>query len=284
MMENDFKFDESSCLQFVEGTKRVIASLPARQRKEDFAAIFNCIDNTTLNSTDCDSTVADFCRTTLSLSLSGRQERQHVASVCVYPTFVSHARKFLDNSGIAVAAVAGCFPTGQTFPAIKADEVAMAVDQGADEIDYVINRGFALSGRFDLVSLEVSEAKRRCGDKATLKVILETGELNDPQTIYAASVAAMRGGADFIKTSTGKIAVGATPLAAYVMLNAIAHFNKKTKKSVGFKVAGGLSDSDSLLLYYYMTKNLLDIESISNQIFRVGTSRLTKQVFDFLTV
>ncbi|MBQ3949814.1 MAG: deoxyribose-phosphate aldolase, partial [Bacteroidales bacterium] len=211
--------------------------------------VFTCIDNTTLNGSDSQLSVETFCRATREMYLTdGKQS--HVASVCVYPRFVGVAKKELENSGINVASVAGGFPAGQTPQHIKTEEVKYVVEEGADEVDFVINRGDFLTGNTKAVFDEVAAAKEVCGNSALLKVIIETGELQTPENVYNASRLVLDAGADFVKTSTGKIPVGATPEAAYVMLLAMRDYIKISKKTVGFKAAGGISNPSDALIYY----------------------------------
>ena len=239
--------------------------------------VFACIDNTTLNATDNEQTVEAFCRRTLSMS-----EKMKVAAVCVYPRFVAVAKSVLAGSGIRVASVAGAFPHGQLDIALKAEEVRRAVGEGADEVDVVLSRGELLAGHHDTVRDEVAAMKQACGDR-TLKVILETGELSTPENIRRAAMLAMEGGADFIKTSTGKSGTGATPEAAATMLEAIADYVKIYKKNVGFKAAGGIRKPEEALLYAETAKKIMDDNYINSQTFRIGASSLTEAVFSLLT-
>ena len=205
-----------------------------------------------------------------------------VAAVCVYPRFVSVAKRVLDNSGIMVASVAGAFPHGQLPINLKVEEVKYAIGEGADEIDMVLSRGALLAGEDNVVRDEVAMMKEACQGR-TLKVILETGELPSPTLITKASLLAIEGGADFIKTSTGKIGVGATLEAAEVMLKCIADSVKINKKRVGFKAAGGISTPEEALAYAEMAKKILGEEYINNQSFRIGASRLTDRLYSILT-
>ena len=241
--------------------------------------LFNCIDNTTLGGTDSTKSVEKFCAETVKMC---NENIGHVASVCVYPKHVATAKNVLKGTPVRVASVAGGFPAGQLPPHLKIEEVRYAVEQGADEIDYVINRGDFLSGNENLVFEEVSTAKKVCGN-SLLKVIIETGELESMDNIYRASMLVMQAGADFIKTSTGKIAVGATIEAANVMLSAIADFQKKYKKLIGFKAAGGISTVEQALSYMQLAEKLYGTKNINKQYFRIGTSRLTQQIFKNLT-
>ncbi len=243
--------------------------------KELALRVFSCIDNTTLNGTDNEAQVEAFCQHTLDLS------PLRVAAVCVYPRFVAVARKTLAGSGIRVASVAGAFPHGQLPIALKVEEVKYAVGEGADEIDMVLSRGALLAGEDNLVSDEVSLMKEACQGR-TLKVILETGEFS-PTLIAKASQLSIDGGADFIKTSTGKIAVGATLEAAEIMLTVINENVKKGKKRVGFKAAGGISTPEEALAYAEMAKKIMGDDFVNNQTFRIGASRLTDRLFAILT-
>lgn len=240
--------------------------------------VFSCIDNTTLNATDNDASVEAFCAKTLEMNLSPST----VAAVCVYPRFVRTAAKVLAGSGIKVASVAGAFPHGQIDISLKVEEARRAVGDGADEIDMVLSRGALLAGDYDTVHAEVTAMKQACGD-STLKVILETGELPTSEHIRRAAMLAMEGGADFIKTSTGKSGVGATPEAAKVMLEAIADYVKICKKTIGFKAAGGISTPEDALLYADLAKKLMGDNYINSQTFRIGASRLTGKLYSLLT-
>lgn len=242
--------------------------------KELARRVFSCIDNTTLNGTDNEEHVASFCRHTLELG--------KVAAVCVYPRFVKVARNILRSSDIKVASVAGAFPHGQLPIHLKVEEVKYAVGEGADEIDMVLSRGALLAGEENRVRDEVAVMKEACQGK-TLKVILETGELPSPTLIEKASQLAIDGGADFIKTSTGKIGVGATLEAAETMLSVIAQNVKKSVKKVGFKAAGGISTPEEAMAYAELAKKILGDDYVNNQTFRIGASRLTDRLHSILT-
>ncbi len=241
--------------------------------------VFGCIDNTTLNATDNNTSVEAFCRRTKEMSLA---DSTNVAAVCVYPMFVTVAKRILESSGIKVASVAGAFPHGQLPLNLRVDEVHSVIDDGADEVDIVINRGLLLAGEDDAIRDEVAAMKTACGDK-TLKVILETGELPSPTLIAKAAQLAIDGGADFIKTSTGKIATGATLDAAEIMLNVINDNLKKTKNSVGFKAAGGIRKPEDALAYAELATRILGEEYINKQTFRIGASSLTEAMHSLLT-
>lgn len=241
--------------------------------------VFSCIDNTTLTATDTDASVEDFCRHTLALWGAAYGP---VAAVCVYPRFVAVAKRVLEGSGIRVASVAGAFPHGQLPLELKVAEVKYAVGQGADEVDMVLSRGLVLEGDADGVVREVQAMKEACQGR-TLKVILETCELPSPTLVAQASQLAIDGGADFIKTSTGKGASGVTLEAAETMLDVIMQNVKKTSKKVGFKAAGGISEPTEALAYAQLAKKILGDDYVKNQTFRIGASRLTDRLAAFLT-
>lgn len=267
--------------QIINKLRQSVASSDVEEMKKDLRRVFSCIDNTTLNGDDTANKVAQFCELTKNYVLRSGEGTVNVASVCVYPTFVALAKKKLSGTSIMTAAVAGGFPSGQTSTNVKMEEVRYVVDEGADEIDFVINRGRFLCGDLNYVFDEIAQA-REIGHDKKLKVILETGELESAENIYNASMLALDAGADFVKTSTGKIAKGASAEAAFAMLLAMREYVKKTKKQVGIKVSGGISDPMESLVYYRMTKIILDIENIDKQNFRVGASRLTSSVFKLL--
>ena len=240
--------------------------------------IFSCIDNTSLGGADTQATITNLCLQSVSMQSN---TVPHVAAVCVYPVFVRHAKKMLESKGIRVASVACAFPAGQSPIEVKLHEVRYALDEGADEIDMVLSRGAFLEGKRQQCFDEIAAIKEACGNRL-LKVILETGELHHPETIYDASMLAMEAGADFIKTSTGKIGVGATQEAAQMMLKAIADFHKISKKWVGFKAAGGISTPEDALIYYREAVKVYGFQNISYQNFRIGASRLTEKLFALL--
>ena len=248
---------------------------------EDLKLILSCIDNTTLEGADTREKVKSLCERSIAMQ-DPQKGIGHVAAVCVYPVFVRQAKELLSGSGIRVASVAGAFPAGQSPIHVKVAEVEYAVAEGADEIDMVISRGALLEGDYDRVRSEVAAIKQACGE-AHLKAILETGELQSEENIRRASELAIEGGADFIKTSTGKIAISATPEAAEVMLKVIADHYQKTGKLVGFKAAGGISTPEQALQYLELAKRYMGKEYVNSQFFRIGASRLTNKLFSLLT-
>jgi len=252
--------------------------------RDDYNAlrtVFSCIDNTTLEGNDTRQRVEELCYSSLNM-VDEKRGIGPVAAVCVYPVFVRQACQLLKGSGIRVASVAGAFPSGQSPLPVKLAEVQYAIDEGADEIDMVISRGVLIEGNENYVFDEISSIRHCCQEK-TLKVILETGELLSSSLVLKASEIAINAGADFIKTSTGKIAVSATPEASRVMLETIRTHHEKTGKWVGFKAAGGISTLEQALLYYNLTASIVGEKQINNQFFRIGSSRLPHRLFSFLT-
>lgn len=243
---------------------------------EVYKTIFNCIDLTTLSTTDSPQSVADFTERVNAFD-NEHPELKNVAAICVYPNFAQVVRTVLDVTDVKVACVSGAFPTAQSFLETKIAETALAVASGADEIDIVFNLGNYLDGDWEEVCDEIIEQKHACPD-AHLKVILETGALKTAENIRNASVLSMYSGADFIKTSTGKGYEGATLDAAYVMALAIKEYYEATGNKIGFKAAGGVSTTADAVKYYTVIKEVLGEEWLSNDLFRIGTSRLANNL------
>lgn len=247
---------------------------------EAFRFVLGCIDLTSLEGSDNKQKINNLCQTAINF----KDDSRHIpstAAVCVYPPFVAQAKALLRGTGIQVASVAGAFPAGQSPLDLKVAEVKYAVAAGADEIDMVISRGKFLEGNYQEVYDEIVAIKQACG-QARLKVILETGELKTADNIYAASMIAMEAGADFIKTSTGKIALNATPESFLIMLDAIADFYKQNEKMVGMKPAGGISEAEISLIYVKILENVLGEKWLNKQYFRIGASRLAKKIIEKL--
>ncbi len=239
---------------------------------QTYSDILGMIDLTTLEGSDTIQKVLDLCDQAKSYAALP-DKLPNVAAVCVYPTLVSTARKALENTDIKVASVAGAFPAGQSPLFVKMTEVRYAIDEGAQEIDMVISRGKFLEGEYNLVYDEIAAILEVCKD-AHLKVILETGELKTATNIRRASDIAMQAGAHFIKTSTGKVQPAATPQAMLVMLDAIKNHHKKTGQMVGIKPAGGISDPETALSYYWLTREILGAKWLKKKYLRIGASRL----------
>ncbi|MBR3703257.1 MAG: deoxyribose-phosphate aldolase [Alistipes sp.] len=254
----------------------ICESARANNTTDVYKFCLSAIDLTTLSPCDEEQSVAEFARRAAELTV----EYPHlpgVASICVYPPFVETVGLEIDAMPLRITSVAGGFPSSQTFLEVKMLEVAMALENGADEVDIVLNVGKILSGALDEAANEV-EVLREESDGATLKVILETGALRTPELIRQASLLAMQAGADFIKTSTGKIDVAATPEAAVVMCHAIKDFYAKSGRKVGFKAAGGIRTAEDAALYYTIVKEILGEEWLTPELFRIGASSLANNL------
>lgn len=264
--------------EFVEQQIAEILAQKPEINSETCKQLIGFIDLTTLEGSDNAAKVQLLCKTAYGVENTVKGIPS-VAAVCVYPVLVKTACDELGDRPISVAAVAGAFPSGQSPLELRLEEVRYAVEQGADEIDMVISRGRFLAGERDFLKEEVKRHKEACG-KAHLKVILETGELKDPNLIYEASMIAMEEGADFIKTSTGKIQPAATLEAAFVMLTAISDFYKKTGKKIGFKPAGGISEPADAAKYLHLVQSIAGNEWVNNHLFRIGASRLLNKLVE----
>lgn len=259
-----------------KGLKRVSKMIPESPGKHLLMDILNLIDLTSLNSTDYKSNIIRLTGTVNSFQ--GRFSNiPNVAAICVYPNFVPVVKEKLTAKNVKIAAVAGSFPTSQTFRSIKIAEIKMAIDAGADEIDVVIPLGAFLAKDYAFVAEEIREIKEAVGVRQ-LKVIIESGLLGDYEQIFRASMISMDAGADFIKTSTGKVNVSATPEAAFIMCMAISDFYSETGIRVGFKAAGGIVSAEDALLYYHIVSQCLGKEWLSNKYFRIGASRLANNI------
>lgn len=246
--------------------------VPENNTEEVKKFLFNCIDLTTLNTTDSDESVMRFTEKVNRFD-DEFPDLKNVAAICVYPNFAQVVKDTLEVEGINIACVSGGFPSSQTFTEVKIAETAMALADGADEIDIVIPVGAFLSGDYETMCEEIMELKETCKEHH-LKVILETGALKTASNIKKASILSMYSGADFIKTSTGKQQPAATPEAAYVMCQAIKEYYEQTGNKVGFKPAGGINTVNDALIYYTIVKEVLGKEWLNNELFRLGTSRL----------
>ena len=251
-------------------------SIKKSSKVEALKLILSMIDLTTLEGQDTPGKVHQLCQKAIHLhdSMPGLP---HVAAVCVYPTMVGVAKEALEGYDINIASVATAFPSGMSNLSIKLDDTKMAVDAGANEIDMVISRGAFLAGEYRYVFDEIAAVKEACGD-AHLKVILETGELGTLDRVRKASVLAMHAGADFIKTSTGKIQPAATMQVTLVMLQAIRDFYKETGKMIGMKPAGGISTAKLAVHYLVMLRETLGNAWMTPEWFRFGASSLANDV------
>ena len=250
----------------------VASKVAENNRPEVKKFLFNCIDLTTLRPTDNDESVMRFTQAVNRFD-EEYPDLKNVAAICVYPNFAEIVRDTLEVEAVEIACVAGGFPSSQTFPEVKVAETAMAIMEGATEIDIVMSVGKFLAGDYEALCDEIQELKETCKHRR-LKVILETGALGSAANIKKASILAMYAGADFIKTSTGKEKPAATPQAAYVMCQAIKEYYEQTGTRIGFKPAGGINTVDDALVYYTIVKEVLGEEWLNNRLFRLGTSRL----------
>ena len=251
-------------------------SIKTSSKTEGLKLALSMIDLTTLEGKDTNGKVNQLCYKAMHPHDS-LHNIPTVAAICVYPTYVGAAKKALQGSKINVASVATAFPSGQANMDAKLSDTKFAVDQGADEIDMVISRGQFLAGNYQFVFDEIATIKEACG-KAHLKVILETGELDTLDNVRKASEIAMYAGADFIKTSTGKIQPAATLQVTYVMLDAIKDFYLKTGKIIGMKPAGGISTSKIALQYLVMLNEVLGEKWMTKKYFRFGASSLANDI------
>lgn len=244
--------------------------------KEVYKRIYSCIDLTSLNATDTREEIWNFTETVNDFE--GSSDVDNVAAICVFPNFVETVKEAL-TANVNIASVAGGFPSSQTFTEVKIAETGLAVASGADEIDIVLNLGYFLEENYEDVCEEIDEIKNACPE-AKLKVILETGALKSAKNIMKASILALYSGADFIKTSTGKVYEGATLEAAYVMCTAIKEYNQKTGNKAGFKASGGISTTEDAVKYYTIVKEVLGDEYLNKEYFRIGASRLANNLLE----
>ena len=256
--------------------EKISEKLPDLRTQEVYTKIFNCIDLTTLNTTDSQSSVGAFVQRVNDFD-NEYPQYPNVAAVCVFSNFAGLVRSALEVTGVKIAVVAGGFPSGQTFTEVKVADTALAVAEGADEVDVVMNLGMLLDGHYEELCDELIDVKH-AAKGAHLKVIIESGALMDPEKIRDASLLAMYSDADFIKTSTGKVYEGASPEAAYVMCKAIKEYYDKTGRKVGFKAAGGVRSAEDALLYYAIVKEVLGEEWLDNTLFRIGASSLANSM------
>lgn len=251
--------------------KQIIAdNFDANNNVDVLKFSLGCIDLTSLNPTDNEERITDFTQRVNRFE-EEYAELDNVASICVYPNFAEVVSTNLDADSVHTTVVAAGFPSSQTFDEIKVAECSLAVAYGADEVDIVINVGQMLAGQYEEMCDTIQECKAACRD-AIFKVILETGALQKAELIAKASVLAMYAGADFIKTSTGKISVAATPEAALVMCKMIKAYYEETGNKVGFKVAGGVKTPEDAVKYYCIVKAVLGEEWLTKNLYRIGAS------------
>lgn len=256
--------------------EQIRATLPSRDDKEVLKKIFSFIDLTTLSERDNVESVSHLCER-VNLLGEAYPSMPGVAAICVYPELVAVVKEKLDNPLVSIASAAGGFPSSQTFTNIKVMEIEQAIGMGAEEIDIVLPVGKFLMDDKEYVEHEIQVIKERIG-AVILKVILETGSLQDLTLIRKASLLSILSGADFIKTSTGKIPMGATPESVIVMCHAIRDYYGMTGKKVGIKPSGGISDTGSALLYYSIVREILGEDWLNAERFRIGASRLADRL------
>jgi len=261
-----------------EEISREIGEIKLMGSHEIYRKILSFLDLTSLNSTDNESSIRSIVDKVNSFPFIF-PDLNHVAGICVFPRFVPTIKQSLEIEDVNIVSVAGSFPSSQTFIENKIDECKRVLDKGADEIDIVISLGEFMAGNYTVVEDEIRAIKDTIGC-THLKVILETGILDKPEIIYSASILAMQAGADFIKTSTGKASISATPVAAWVMCNAIKDFFASSNKEVGFKPAGGISTKKDALLYYSIVETVLGKSWLIPDLFRIGASRLANNLLN----
>lgn len=259
---------------------KIVEKAPQYASPEVYKFLLNSIDLTTLSTEDSERSVAKFTNRVNDFDAEYPQYG-HVAAICVYSNFAEVVKDHLDVEGVDVCVVAGCFPSSQTFTAVKVADVALAVASGAQEVDVVLNIGMFLDENYEELCDELIELKNTAKD-ARLKVILETGCLKTAAAIKRASILSMYCDADFIKTSTGKIYKGASLEAAYVMCQCIKEYYEKTGRKVGFKAAGGVRTTEDALNYYAVVKEVLGDEWLNQDLFRLGASSLANAVLSSL--
>ena len=246
----------------------------ANNTPDVFKKIYSCIDLTSLNTTDTRESIWNF--TEKVNDFDGTTDVPNVAAICVYPNFVETVKEAL-TADVKIASVAGGFPSSQTFVEVKIAEVALAVASGADEIDIVLNLGLFYDENYEELAEELDEIKHACRD-ARLKVILETGALKSLSDIAKASVLALYSGADFLKTSTGKVYEGATLEAAYVMCSIIKQYDAKNNTKTGFKASGGIRTVEDAIKYYTVAREVLGDDYMTPEYFRIGASSLADNI------
>lgn len=253
----------------------VVAQAKAAAVKNENVDVYkfclSAVDLTTLTCNDSVESVTEFAKRTVTFA-EAYPQIPNVASICVYPAFVETVGLAVDGTPMRITSVGGGFPASQTFLEVKMLEVAMAVENGADEVDIVLNVGKMLTGAYDEAANEVEMIRSEMDADVILKVIIESGALKTPELIRKASLISMAAGADFVKTSTGKIDVAATPEAAVVMCQAIKDFYNKTGRKVGFKAAGGVKTPQDAALYYTIVEQILGEEWLTTDLFRIGAS------------
>jgi len=270
----DLKLDDEKVAKTVK--KLLDDHLEENNTKEVKQFLLNSVELTTLKTTDSEDSVLKFVEKVNKFD-DVYPELGHVATVCVYPNFAKICHDTLENEEVEIACVSACFPSAQSFTEVKIAETALAIKDGATEIDIVMPVGKFLVEDYEGVVVEIQELKEVCGEHS-MKVILETGCLKTAENIKKASILAMYAGADYIKTSTGKLEPAATPEAAYVMCTAIKDYYEQTGIQIGFKPAGGMKTVRDALTYYTIVKEVLGDKWLTNKWLRLGTSSLANKL------
>ena len=265
-----------------EAVRKIIAEkVPENDTMDVKKFLFGSIELTTLKTTDSDTSVLAFTERVNDFD-NEYPDLPHVATICVYPCFAKTVSESLEVDGVEIACVSGSFPSSQARIEVKVAETALAVADGATEIDIVLPVGKFLSGDYEGVCDDIAEMKAACGESVPMKVILETGALKTASNIKKASILSMYAGADYIKTSTGKMEPAATPEAAYVMCQAIKEYYDETGIQIGFKPAGGINSVRDAIIYYTIVKEVLGEKWLTNKWLRLGTSRLANMLLSEL--
>lgn len=259
-----------------EAVKKIMEKAAENATPEVYQFLFSSIDLTTLSTEDSVKSVAKFTQRVNDFD-NDYPQYKNVAAICVYSNFAEVVKTHLDVEGVDVAIVAAGFPSSQTFEAVKVADVALAVEAGADEVDIVLNMGLFLDEDYEDLCDEIIELKHTA-KHAKLKVILETGALKTAENIKKASVLSMYSGADFIKTSTGKIYSGASLEAAYVMCQCIKEYHETSGRKVGFKASGAVRTAEEAVAYYTIVKEVLGEEWLNHDLFRIGASSLANSL------
>ena len=265
-----------------DAVRKIIAEkVPENDNMDVKRFLFGSIELTTLKTTDSDTSVLAFTERVNDFD-NEYPDLPHVATICVYPCFAKTVAESLEVDGVEIACVSGSFPSSQARIEVKVAETSLAVADGATEIDIVMPVGKFLSGDYEGVCDDIAELKAACGEDVAMKVILETGALKTASNIKKASILSMYAGADYIKTSTGKLEPAATPEAAYVMCQAIKEYYDKTGIQIGFKPAGGINTVMDAITYYTIVKEVLGEKWLTNKWLRLGTSRLANMLLSEL--
>lgn len=262
--------DDEEIRQTVQ--KIIMEKVPENDTPEVKKFLMGSVELTSLHTTDSEESILAMTERVNDFD-SAYPELPHVATICVYPCFANIVAQSLEVDGVEVAVVSGAFPSSQTFMEVKTIETALAIKDGATNVDIVMPMGKFLSGDYEGLCDDINELKQTCGE-VPMKVILETGDLKTASNIKKAAILSMYAGADYIKTSTGKEKVSATPEAAYVICQAIKEYYDETGIQIGFKPAGGINTVMDAIIYYTIVKEVLGKKWLTNYYFRLGTSRL----------